>query len=460
VGFKFLGSSGTSRINEIGDERALAGWYFEEQASFRQDRLFVTAAIRQDAGSALGRTVKPLYTKWNASWLVSEEPFFVPLRRYHPTRRLRAAPRNAGVMPPSTAHLRTYGMDGNYVLDNGSPTGADAVLDGPGNPEIKPEHSREFEAGFDVDFFEQRLSIDATWYRKKTWDALRSSPVAGSLGPGVLSPFYGNVGDVLNTGYEIGATVRVIDSDAFGYSVNANLSKSENRLVKLAPGTASFASVGGGNDIYSANQSKVAVGYPLFGRWAYPILGWGDENGDGIIDPWEVRVGDSLAYVGPSLPKYTAYASHHLSFLNRRVNIDANFAYSAGMTQYNSARSLIFNYTAAAGGLASQMDQACVAARRGGGADMPYTDWCFMETVKVLRLQNVSLGYTLPQSLARQVGARAASIYFTADNLHHWSNYKGRDPGINTAPVTGNIVEDGGAFAAPRTYGVRVQLNF
>jgi hypothetical protein len=276
----------------------------------------------------------------------------------------------------------------------------------------------------------------------------------------VLSPFYGNVGDVLNTGFEIGATVRVLDSDAFGYSVNANISRSENRLTRLAPGTASFASVGGGNDSYSANQSKVVVGYPLFGRWAYPLLGWGDENGDGVIDPWEVRVGDSLAFVGPSLPKYTAYASHHLSFLNRRLNLDANFAYSAGMTQYNAVRSQIFQYTAAAGGLASEMDQACVAARRGGVGEMNYSDWCFMETVKVLRLQNVSLGYTLPQSLAQRLGARSASVFLTADNLHHWSNYKGRDPGINTAPVTGNVVEDAGAFAAPRAYGVRIQLYF
>ncbi len=91
---------------------------------------------------------------------------------------------------------------------------------------------------------------------------------------------------------------------------------------------------------------------------------------------------------------------------------------------------------------------------------MNATDWCFMETVKVLRLQNVSVGYTLPQSLARQLRARSATINYTADNPHHWSNYKGRDPGINTAPVTGNIVEDGGAFAAPRAYGVRVHLNF
>ena len=50
---------------------------------------------------------------------------------------------------------------------------------------------------------------------------------------------------------------------------------------------------------------------------------------------------------------------------------------------------------------------------------------------------------------------------FTATNLAHWTNdYHGIDPGINTDPVSGNGVQAGAAFPAPRAYGVRLQLLF
>ena len=48
----------------------------------------------------------------------------------------------------------------------------------------------------------------------------------------------------------------------------------------------------------------------------------------------------------------------------------------------------------------------------------------------------------------------------TGRNLYLKSNFKGRDPGINTEPVTGNAVTAGPAFGAPREYGLGIQLSF
>lgn len=459
VGRRFYAASGTKRISDIGDERATAGWYVEEQLNLRQDRLFLTFGLRQDAGSSIGETVKPVYPKWNASWLLSEEPFF-PFKDQVSLFRARFAMGNAGVMPSSTARLRTYAMQSNFVLDNGQATGAFAELGSPGSPDLKAEHSREYEGGFDLELFDRRLSLDLTWYHKFTWDAIHRGPLAGSVGPSVTRAMIGNLGDVENRGFEVGAALRVLDTDALSYNITGNLTSRTNKLVRLADGVVTFQSLNASGDLYTGNDSKIAEGYPLFGRWSYPILGWADRNDDGLIDPLEVMVGDSLEYVGPTEPKYTAYMGHQVGFLNNRLTINANFAYANGMTQYNQARKDMAQYLAAQhGASASLQEQACVAASSQIGQRRA-TDWCFMETFKLLRFQDLSIGYTLDQSVARFIGASSAAIRLTGNNLVHWSNYKGRDPGVNTSPVTGNAVLGGAAFGAPREYGVRVQLTY
>ncbi|HEY9514670.1 MAG TPA: carboxypeptidase regulatory-like domain-containing protein, partial [Gemmatimonadaceae bacterium] len=460
VGRGFYTARGNDFISDIGDERATAGWYLEEQLNLRHDRLFVTAGLRQDAGSAFGdAAVQPVYLKWNASYVISEEPFFAPFRAYVPMLRLRFATGNAGIMPASTARLRTYAMQGNFVLDNGDPVGGFAELSGPGNPELRAEHSREYEGGFDADLLQQRLTLNFTWYHKYTWDAISRGPVAGSAGAAVVRAFRGNVGDVSNTGFEAGATARILDRDDVQYSVNGTISRNTNELTRMAPGQVSFISLSASGDLYTGNYAKVEEGYPLFGRWSYPILGWADQNGNGMIDPSEVRVGDSLTYVGPSQPKYTAYMSHHLGLFRGRLSLDANFAYSSGMTQFNYARKSILSNLSVGQGLSSFEDQACVVAGFSSG-QRHATDWCFMETVKALRFQNLSVGFMLPPSLVQRVGVRAATLRFSATNLALWSNYHGIDPAINTDPVNGNGVQAGAAFPAPRSYGVRLQLQF
>jgi len=128
----------------------------------------------------------------------------------------------------------------------------------------------------------------------------------------------------------------------------------------------------------------------------------------------------------------------------------------------NSARRDVMRMTSVKGQTPDQLSfkhQACLAANS-AVSGRNTSDWCFYETVKVLRLQDVSVSYTLPQELAQRIGATAASVRVTGRNLFMTSNFKGRDPGINTAPVTGNASEAGMAFGAPREYGLGIQLSF
>lgn len=456
-GIGFYAANGTGSIQEIGDIRSTAGWYLEQNANIGQS-LFLTLGLRKDAGSALGETVNPVYPKWNGSWVVSNEPFF-PWKDVISTLRLRFAYGRAGVMPTSTARIRTYAVQTNYVLDNGSPTGSYAQLTGPGNPWVRPELSQEFESGFDLELFQSRFTFGFTSYLKKTHDAIQRDPLAGSVGALQTYQALLNVGDVRNNGLEFESTLRVLDGDNISYTIDGNVTTTHNKLVRLAPGQVTFLSISASGDLYTGNDSRIAQGYPLFGRWAYPILGWSDANGNGIIDPQEVHVGDSLAYVGPTDAPYTAYVGHTLGFFHNRLSLRANFAYSSGMTQFNQARKDESLNLSIAQGLSNLADQACVVATQASGARRA-TDWCYMETVRVLRFQDLSLSYELPVSLVRKAHAQSATLTLMGNNLHLWTNYKGIDPGINTTPVSGNSVVNGDAFPTPRAYGFRVQIAY
>lgn len=462
-GMGIYGSGGTPRVNQIGDFRGTIGGYLEQSLNMRRT-LFLTMGFRKDAGSSLGNTVTPVYPKWNGSWVLSQEPFFpASWSAIAPMVRLRAAYGSAGVMPSAMARIITYDLTTGFTADDGTSTGSFATIGYPGNLIVRPERSSETEGGFDIELFDSRFTFGFTAYGKKTKDAIISTNPAPSLGVGVStsSTLMLNVGDVKNGGTEFETSLRILDRGSVSYTINANMTTSNNKLVSIAPGSEAVTSFSCGSNC-GGSSSVLAIGYPLFGRWAYPIAGWNDIDGNGFISNREVKVEDSLRFVGPSTPTRTMYVGHTVGVLQNRVTMRMNLAYSGGMAQVNEARKTSASrYAVVAGpGAFSLRDQACLAV-----ASITYTgerasDWCFTERIKVWRLQDLSFNFVAPASVAKMVRASSASLTLSGTNLHLWTNFHGIDPNVNTKPVNGNQNVAGTAFPTPRTYGFRVHLTY
>lgn len=458
-GMGIYGAGGTQRIQQIGDYRGTVGGYFEQNLNARQT-LFLTMGLRKDAGSALGRTVTPVYPKWNGSWVISQEPFFPESWSAIASMvRLRFAYGSAGVMPSSSARIRTYSLTTGFTAEDGLSNGYFARISDPGNLAVRPERSSEYEGGFDLEFLDSRFIVGFTRFGKKTKDAIVSTSTAPSLGLNTLGTLMLNVGDVENRGSEFESSFRLVDRRTVSYTVNANIATSSNKLVQIAQGSAipqqCTLTCGG-------IASTITEGYPLFGRWAFPMIAWDDVNGNGFIEPAEVKVGDSLKFVGPSTPTRTMYLGHTLGFMDNIFTVRMNFSYSGGMVQYNRARQSSASYRAVitGPGALSLRDQACLVVAKVEYTNERQTDWCYMERVKVWRLQDMSLSFMAPPSIARMVRASSASLTLSGSNLHLWSNFNGIDPNINTSPVNGNETVAGSAFPTPRTYGFRIQLSY
>ncbi|MGH7554320.1 MAG: TonB-dependent receptor domain-containing protein, partial [Longimicrobiales bacterium] len=155
------------------------GGYIQEKLAWR-DRLFLTGAVRVDNNSAFGEDFKWVtYPKADIAWVVSEEPFW-RWGNVINALRLRAAYGESGRAPSSFSALRTFSpIQG--------PGGTNAVTPGSqGNPDLRPERGKEIEAGFEAQIFD-RLSVDFTYYNKKTVDQIVNQSVAPSSGfPGSI----------------------------------------------------------------------------------------------------------------------------------------------------------------------------------------------------------------------------------------------------------------------------------
>src|SRR5262249_25118607 len=137
--------------------------------------------VRVDGSSSFGAGIATaVYPKVNASWVISEEPFWPRIPGLSGLR-LRAALGESGVEPSSTARLAEEQLFTTFAYGT---VASGARLAGLGNPNLHPERTREVDAGADIDVVHDRLHLEVTYYDKHSTDALVTVPLGPSIGAG------------------------------------------------------------------------------------------------------------------------------------------------------------------------------------------------------------------------------------------------------------------------------------
>jgi len=427
------------------------GWYIEPGIAHR--RMWLNLGIRLDGGSNFGSNVKlPAFPKLSYSYLISDEPFFPDaLRSVFSELRLRAAYGHAGRQPGPTDRLRLY-SSARIEKIGGVPVEV-VDLSTLGNTELKPERSQEFEGGFDAGLFDDRVSLVFTAYQKTTKDALLSVPVAPSVYGGGITRLQ-NIGVVRNAGMEFSVNFEPVRRDFVSWRVGLNISQNRNKVLELGEGVEPFWTeqeiVRYGGMPTGVHGLRVVPGYPLFGRWSTPVLGYADANGNGVLDPNEVIFGDTAVYVGHTLPKYAAGLNTNVSLFRGVLSIGADLTYTDGMTQWNQALNPVLTRGWNDPNATSLFDQLLYYDK---------AQFSRIETVYALRLENLSVAWQMPRQWAARVGANSLTLSLQGSNLGLLTNYSGIDPNVNSS-VGGNGVQDGGALPTPRRFQIRLNANF
>jgi TonB-linked SusC/RagA family outer membrane protein len=417
---------------------------FLEEAAALNDRLFLTAAIRTDQNSAFGTDYQRVYyPKASLSWVISQEEFF-PTLGWLSELRIRSAYGASGVQPGSNDALRYFGTS-IQSLQNADIGGLQ--IDALGNPDLRPERSTEFEGGFEAKLFNNRTSLDVTYYNKRTKDALISAIVAPSVGS--ATSVRRNLGAVRNQGWEVLGSAQILDRRFAGVDMSLSYSTNSNELISL-----------GGTPPQIGTNTRVVEGYPLFGFWENKILGWEDKNGDGLLTYFpdarnEVFVDSVDSFIGYTQPRHLATLTTGFEFLNRQLRVQSLFDYRGGHRWYNNTERIRCTRPNCGGRMdpnASFEDQAMVIAALEHPAR---TNAGYFQKGDYVRFRELALQYTLTNDIAsRLLRARSANIVMSARNLKLWTAYRGTDPESDFQATVDNDVPSEFQTLGPPTYFV------
>ena len=474
-----------STISQSTSAQTTYGWYVEPRLNFAS-RFFVAPGFRLDGGSGGSSTTNSgvgglsAFPKIDLSYLAVDRQTARPLWGFLTQLRPRFAFGIAGTQPGPADKLRLFNVGANYKLTppgEGSLTlglfgcnstvflnGVDVpavCLNALGNTQLHPERSVELEGGADATLWQGRLSVTYTQYNKTRRDAILSIPVAPSVSGTGLGGAYieKNVGVIRNTGSEMTIDAMVFQHQTVSWHVGANLSNDNNLVVRLNAGQPPIVlNSGQAGD----SQERVTAGYPLFGEWALPIASVIDANHDGIIEPNEIRYGDSAVYVGQPNPKYQFNLFTDLTLLSGRLSLHATFAYQNGLTQDNQgacnsgAFALLPNTPNT-----SLATQAAVVAAGCSGGVVAVTGIGLVQTVNTFRFQDLSINYTVPRRVASWFRAPVMRVALQGENLGLHTNYRGVDPNVNAFSTVsaGDETKDLGQVPQPRTWLLMLTLG-
>lgn len=350
------------------------------------------------------------------------------------------------------------------------------------NPNLKPEITTGIEFGGDLEFFDNRASLNATWYRDVTRNQILSIDVSRASG---FNSALVNAGEISNRGLEASLTVTPVLTEEFQWDVTTNFNKNVNKVVELAEGIETFTIADFtifGPDI----QAKVGETYgAMVGR---ALLR--DQDGDMVFTRSGVpRTTSDPKTLGTFMPDWTGGISTTFSYKGLTVSalVDGQmggnvysvsnlFGPYSGLTKASTAGNqrevgVIPDGVVLPAGTspseASEVDG--IPFEEAVGRIPAATYWknwfsgrleAYMYDATHAKLQEVAITYTLPQRWFANTPLRRANIGLTGNNLMFlYREAPNIDPSVTLG--AGNIQGiEAGQIPTQRTFGFRVNLTF
>ncbi len=486
------GASENQGIGAGAGEWSIESYFARVNYSF-DSRYAISATIRRDGSSSFGPNNRwGTFPGVSASWTVTNEGFAkeLPVVNYLKVRVGAGAVGNqqVGNQNPYTSNINLIAI---------APFGPGSMPDNVANPNISWEAVVTYNGGVDVTLF-NKLDMTVDLYKKVTTDMLLSTQLGLYSGLGtnfddIKTPI-ANDGQITNKGIDISISgSQEITSDLLWKS-SLVFSHYKNTLDFL---NTKDASLRGDFDEYGARVlvALTRAGYPVGGFYGYvtdglfksmeelededgdPVKEWGldvkpdgqwlgdirykDLNDDGVIDDKDVK------NIGNPNPKFTLGWTNSFSYKG----------FDLSLFLYASVGGDIFNYTRLqTEGMRNQYNNQLKTVKdrytpENTNTNMPrYNQWHennvrvsdrYVEDASYLRIQNVTLGYTIPGQLLSKIKVNSFRLYASAQNLKTFTKYSGYDPelgSINNSAIFMNI--DNGRYPVPKTFTVGVSVEF
>lgn len=443
------------------------------------NKYFASASYRRDGSSRFAPGHRwGNFGSVGAAWLISNESFmsgagWISMLKIKASYGVQG---NDDLYPGSNYARKFYPYADNYTHSYNETTGEYSTdLAYKGNEDLTWESSHSFNAGVDFEFFGSRLNGSAEYFSRKTVDLLYSKDVPLSAGnPTGYYPV--NVGSIVNNGFELTLEGILINTSAMQWSLNMNLSHYRNRILSLDPSVSEEGIKGGnyiykiGGSLYEAYMRKYAGVNPENGKaqWYRKVL---DKDGTwtGESEITETFADASQYELGSVLPKL--YGGFGTTFKAYGFDLSAQFSFQLGGRYYDGTYQALM-HTSSGIGTAWHKDVLDSWSETNKDSDIPRLDGdtsvgqtavsSYLISSNYLSVNNITLGYTFPESVTSYLKISGLRVYVAGDNLAVKSARKGVDPrySMGLGSLTSGSGLNSGSYSAMRTITGGVTLTF
>ncbi|AWX43817.1 TonB-dependent receptor SusC [Flagellimonas maritima] len=454
-------------------ERNIAGVFAQTDIDY--DRwIYLTLAARND-------WVSNLITENRSAFYPSASLSFIPTTVIDGLKsekglnylKFRAGYGTSANFPTGYPTVSVLNINTQFFQNGGNDIVTNSVGNLLGNPDLQPELLREFEVGIESRFFNNRVSLEASYYNRTTTDLIVTRPLDPSTG------FYAqqtNVGKISGDGLEVDLGVDIFrnDSDGVNWSINGNFTTNNTTVDDLGQDTDIIVYAGAstlnslGNAAIEGEQLGVIVGNRIARNDAGEFLV--DSGGDYVVEQGQFVIGD------PN-PDWVLNVSNNFSFKN------FNFSFLMNYTQGGDIYSRTVSTLLGRGLTTDTVDRintfilpgvqesdGSVNTKQINNSTFYFNNVLFgpdelgIFDGTVIRLQEVALGYSLPSKFLDKTPFGALTFTVSGQNLF----YKALNvpDGTNFDPNQAGLgVGNGRGFdylAGPsgRRYGLSIKATF
>ena len=498
----------------------LLSWFGRLNYNFK-DKYLLSATFRADGSSKFTKGNRWGYFPSAAlAWRVSAEPFMEGTKSWLTDLKLRLSYGTAGNnnIPSGVSLSQEYEAKATTWINGYTNYWAPSKT--MSNPDLKWETTITRNLGIDYVLLNGKLNGSFELYWNNTKDLLIQFPVSGTG----YDYQYRNMGETRNTGFEASITWNAIDKKNYGLSISANVSFNKNKVLSLGGQMQSIDNISTGWASTEIDRDFIIkVGEPIgqiygyvsdgryevsdfdlaasqaAGKW---VLREGVADASGVLGttvmPGMMKIketkdektgkitADDRQVIGDTNPK--CIGGFNINARAYGFDLAANLNWSIGNDVYN-AKKLQFKQTGKANVYWNLTDEMAAGKRwtyinaNGEYLDFnnaeelaalnanttmwtPYTTKYILtdygvEKASFLRMATLTLGYTLPKSLLKNLYINSLRVYATCYNVFTITNYSGSDPEVSSVRRT-NLTPgvDYSAYPKSRQFVIGLNVNF